>query len=63
MCMLINIAISSERNTSAKAVKERLSNYKILKIKINRRLEIKTLVVPCNCRRPDSHEEMNANVQ
>ena len=44
-CMLIDVAIPSERNTSVK-VTEKLSKYKDLEIEINRMWNMKTEVIP-----------------
>ena len=44
-CMLINIAVPSERNTSAKFT-EKLSKYKDLEIETNRMWDMKTETIP-----------------
>ena len=44
-CMLIDMAIPSERNTSVK-VTEKLSKYKDLEIEISRMWNMKTEVIP-----------------
>ena len=45
-CMLIDMAIPSDRNTSVK-VAEKLSKYKDLEIEITKMWELKTITVPC----------------
>ncbi len=44
-CMLIDVAIPSDRNTSVK-VTEKLSKYKDLEIEVNRMWQMKTITIP-----------------